>query len=104
VVAENRRTHSSRAGFCLSRSGRRRSSISCADINQLPVNAGWPEAGAGLDGVIGSPQRRQRKRPECCEPAPSYFAWGCFRYFGSGPEIVAFNSPPHKPPHPCLVR
>ena len=32
------------------------------------------QVGAGLDGVIGS-------RPEYCKPAPSYFAWGCFRYF-----------------------
>ncbi len=42
-------------------------------------------------------------QPECCEPTPSYFAWGCFRYFGSGPEIVAFKSPSHKPSHPHPV-
>ena len=28
---------------------------------------------------------------ECCEPGPSYFAWGCFRYFVSGP----CGAPPH---------
>src|SRR6266850_6160345 len=26
-----------------------------------------------------------RKRRECCEPSPFYFAWGCFSDFVSGP-------------------
>ena len=68
----DRRTHSSRVGFCLT--------------NRAAAS--------------GEPQRRQPKRPEGCEPAPSYFAWGCFRYFGSGPEIAASNPPPHKPASP----
>src|SRR5205823_6646392 len=45
----------------------------------LRIWDGWRDTG------IAAIELRQLVQFDCRDPAPFYFAWGCFRDFGSGP-------------------